>query len=189
MPELPFEIWKERIENEIKILRNLNFLEKDTIAWQENNVAFWVNINSLGFITDLNKEKFTLMPVNSHRIFIKINRSFPYPGGIDLSWYSNIFHPNIHPVEVPNSEKPGTGYICLNVLKQWSRLSDLESTVRSLKKLVENPNPDDPLNYDICSRAADYFRRNPMEKIREDYDNGETIETEDDDDDIVIVND
>jgi len=35
MPELPFEIWKERIENEIKILKNLNFIENDTIVFHE----------------------------------------------------------------------------------------------------------------------------------------------------------
>jgi ubiquitin-protein ligase len=189
MPELPFEIWKERIENEIKILKNLNFIENDTIAFHENNVDFWVNINSLGFITKDNTEKLSLMPKNTHRIFIKLNRSFPYPGGIDLSWYSNIFHPNIHPIELQNSEKPGTGYICINILKKWSRLSDLESTVKSLQKLVENPNPDDPLNYDICSKAAEFFKKNPIEKIRKNYESGKEIEEENDDDDVVIVDD
>jgi len=189
MPKLPQEIWKERIENEIKILMNLNFIESDTITWHENNVDFWVNINSLGFITKENTEKITLMPIKSHRVFIKLNRSFPYPGGIDLSWYSNIFHPNIHPVEVKNSEKPGTGYICLNVLKQWSRLSDLESTVKSLQKLIENPNPDDPLNYDICTKAAEFFKKNPIEEIRKNYNNAEELVEEKDEDDIIIVDD
>jgi len=189
MPELPYEIWKERIENEIKILMNLNFIEKNTIAWNENNVDFWVNINSLGFIAEGTVEKISLKPKKSHRIFIKLNRSFPYPGGIDLSWYSNIFHPNIHPVEVRNPEKLGTGYICLNVLKQWSRLSDLESTVKSLQKLVDNPNPEDPLNYDICSKAAEFFKKNPIEKIRKNYESGEEIEEENDEDDVIIVDD
>lgn len=185
MPELPFEIWKERVENEIKILKNLHFIENDTIAWHDNNVDFWVNIHSLGFIRKSATMKLSLLPIKSHRIFIKLNRSFPYPGGIDLSWYSDIFHPNIHPVELKDSEKPGTGYICLNVLKQWSRLSDLESTVKSLQKLVENPNPADPLNYDICTQAAEFFKRNPMENLRESYDNDEEINEEEDD--IIIV--
>ncbi len=189
MPELPLEIWKERVENEIKILKNLDFIEKDTIAWHENNVDFWVIISSLGFIRKDNTEKISLIPIKLHRVFIKLNRSFPYPGGIDLSWYSNIFHPNIHPVEIQNSEKPGTGYICINVLKQWSRLSDLESTVKSLQKLVENPNPDDPLNYDVCSKAAEFFKRTPMEEIKKSYDNGEEIEEEKDEDNIIIVDD
>jgi ubiquitin-protein ligase len=189
MPELPFEIWKERIENEIKILKNLNFIENDTIVFHEKNVDFWVNINSLGFVTKDNTEKLSLLQINSHRIFIKLNRSFPYPGGIDLSWYSNIFHPNIHPVEIQNSEKQGTGYICLNILKQWSRLSDLESTVKSLQKLVENPNPDDPLNYDICTKAAEFFKKHPMEEFRKNHNNGEEIEEEKDDEDVIIVED
>jgi len=189
MPELPFEIWKERIENEIKILKNLKFIENDTIAYHEKNVDFWVTINSLGFITKDNTEKLSLLQINSHRIFIKLNRSFPYPGGIDLSWYTNIFHPNIHPVQIQNSEKPGTGYICLNILKQWSRLSDLESTVKSLQKLVENPNPDDPLNYDICTKAAEFFKKHPIEEFRKNYNNGEEKEEENDCEDVIIVDD
>jgi len=188
MPELPIEIWKERIENEIKILKNLNFIENETVVFHENNIDFvmWRKLKQLKGVSM--SVKLSLLQINSHRIFIKLNRSFPYPGGIDLSWFSNIFHPNIHPVEIQNSEKPGTGYICLNILKQWSRLSDLESTVKSLQKLVENPNPDDPLNYDICSKAAEFFKKHPMEEIRKNHNNGEEIE-DDDDEDVVIVDD
>ena len=83
MPELPFEIWKERVENEIKILKNLHYIENDTIAWHENDVDFWVNVNSLGFVRKEPAEKLSLLPIKSHRIFVKLNRSFPYPGGID----------------------------------------------------------------------------------------------------------
>ena len=54
--------------------------------------------------------------------------------------------------------------------------------------LIEHPNPDDPLNYDICLEAADFFRENPMEKIRDQYD-FEEEEEEDDYDDIIIIDD
>ena len=60
--------------------------------------------------------------------------------------------------------------------------------MKSLQKLVENPNPDDPLNYDICTQAAEFFRRNPMETLRENYNNGEEIK-EEDEDDIIVVDD
>jgi ubiquitin-protein ligase len=169
MPELPFEIWKERINNEIKILKHMNVIKENSSMWQENNVEIWINLNALGFVTTNKNEKFKVKPKLKHRIFIKINRSFPYPGGIDFSWYSNIFHPNIHPVELEGKNNLGTGYICLNVLRQWSRLSDLETTVKSLEKLVENPNPDDPLQYDICIEAAEFFKNNSMEKLKKTF--------------------
>ncbi|MFW9951091.1 MAG: ubiquitin-conjugating enzyme E2, partial [Candidatus Thorarchaeota archaeon] len=169
MPELPYEIWKDRINNEINILKHSNLIEKDSISWSENNVEFWINIRALGFIQDHSKEGITLIPKNSHRINLKLNRNFPYPGGIDFSWNSNIFHPNIHPIDIPNLKESGTGYICLNVLKKWSRLSDLETTIKALKSLAENPNPDDPLNYDLCLKAAEYFKKHSIELLKETY--------------------
>ena len=141
-----------------------------------------INVKALGFL----KEGAELIPIRNHRIGLRIERAFPYPGGITFSWQSQIFHPNIHPIEyISPAGESGTGYICLNVLKKWSRLSDLETTVKALQMLIENPNPDDPLNYDICLEAADFFRDNPMSEIREKFD-FEDVEEEDDDDIIVI---
>lgn len=185
MPELPLEIWKDRIDNEIHSLKRMNLLEKDTVVSQDESIELIINIGAFGFI----KDGADLKPQKSHRVFLKINRSFPYPGGIDFSWYSPIFHPNIHPVDLSEHDgQIGTGYICLNVLKKWSRLSDLETTVKALKMLVENPNPDDPLNYDICAEATEFFRENSMESLKEKYDFKEEID-DDDDDDIIIIDD
>lgn len=183
MPELPIEIWRDRVENEIGTLGTLNILEPNSVVRHDEEAEIIINIKALGFL----KEGAELIPVKSHRIYLKINRSFPYPGGIDFSWLSDIFHPNVHPVEVKTATgEPGTGYICLNVLKKWSRLSDLETTVKALQMLVQNPNPDDPLNYDICLEAADFFRENNMNDILEKFD----FEGEDDDDeDIIVIDD
>lgn len=188
MPELPFEIWKDRINNEIKNLEHLKVIEKDSIVWHENSIELLINIKAIGFILGDYKDPKKLTPQKSHRIFMKINRSFPYPGGIDFAWYSNIFHPNIHPVELTTSKDPGTGYICLNVLKQWSRLSDLETTVKALQKLVENPNPEDPLKYDICLEAAEFFKKATMEDLKKQY-KIEEIEEEQDEDEVIILDD
>ncbi|MFX0047727.1 MAG: ubiquitin-conjugating enzyme E2 [Candidatus Hermodarchaeota archaeon] len=188
MPELPLEIWKDRIKNEMKILYGLNVIEKDSIVWYDNNVELLVNIKAIGFTLGDSTDKMTLVPQKSHRIFMKINRSFPYPGGIDFSWYSDIFHPNIHPVELSSTKNPGTGYICLNILKQWSKLSDLENTVKALQKLVENPNPEDPLKYDVCLDAAAFFKKNSMDSLKKQY-KIEEIEEEQEDEDIIILKD
>ncbi|MFX1346118.1 MAG: ubiquitin-conjugating enzyme E2 [Promethearchaeota archaeon] len=191
MPELPYEIWKERINNEIKILKHMNVIEENSTRWQQNNVDLWINLNAFGFVVANKIERIKVKPKLTHRIFIKINRSFPYPGGIDFSWYSNIFHPNIHPVELRGTNNLGTGYICLNVLRQWSRLSDLETTVKSMEKLVENPNPDDPLQYDICIEAAEFYKNNTMEKLKKNFEKVEDDKDRvvDEDDDIIIIKD
>jgi ubiquitin-protein ligase len=165
LPELPYEIWKDRIENELKSIKNLDVLEENSIKVNNNGVDFILNLKASGFI----KEKESLKPKNSHRIYLKINRSFPYPGGIDFSWLSNIFHPNIHPVELSFSSELGTGFICLNILKKWSRLSDLVTTIRALRILVENPNPQDPLDYPQCLEAATFFKKYKIEDLKQKF--------------------
>jgi ubiquitin-protein ligase len=187
LPELPFEIWKDRIENELQNIQKIKVLDQDSIVRDDSSVEFVINLRTLGYI----RVKGKLVPQRSHRIFLKLNRSFPYPGGIDFSWISNIFHPNIHPVN-PSSENIGTGYICLNVLKKWSRLSDLETTVKALKSLIQNPNPEDPLNYPICLDAAEYFKKKTMKEIEEELGIMEEdldSDAEEDDDDIIIIGD
>jgi ubiquitin-protein ligase len=152
-----------------------------------NGVDLILKIPALGFV----KEQGNLLPKKSHRIYLKINRSFPYPGGIDFSWLSQIYHPNIHPVELSFSSGPGTGYICLNILKKWSRLSDLVTTIRALKILVENPNPHDPLDYPECLDAAKYFKKQNIEELKKKFSNEEEYEDTErkEEDDIIIIED
>jgi ubiquitin-protein ligase len=191
-PELPQEIWKDRLENEIKTLKHLGVIEENSVIRDENSVDLIVNIKALGFVYVKDAEGIDLVPKWDHKILLKISRQFPYPGGLDFAWYSDIFHPNIHPLELSSSDKPGTGYICLNVLKKWSRLSDLETTVKALKLLVENPNPEDPLNYPICAEAAEFFRQNTMDELRIQYNIKEGEEKEkatEESDDIIIIDD
>lgn len=185
MPELPEEIWKDRVENELESLKKLGALEDGSIVRGDGSVQLIINVNAIGFL----KEASDLIPVKKHRVQLSIMREFPYPGGIQFVWLSPIFHPNIHPAEYvsPATNEAGTGYICLNVLKKWSRLSDLETTLKALQMLVQNPNPDDPLNYDICLEATDFFRENPMHEIMDQFDFDE--EPDDDDDDIIIIDD
>ncbi|MFW9938712.1 MAG: ubiquitin-conjugating enzyme E2 [Candidatus Thorarchaeota archaeon] len=186
MPELPLEIWKNRIENEIKSLKSLNVIDTGSIVQDDNEVKFLINLKALGFVMESFKEGIDIVPQKAHQIHLELNRAFPYPGGIRFSWQSNIFHPNIHPAKAPSRYELGTGYICLNILKKWSRLTDLETTVKALQKLVENPNPDDPLKYDICLEAANFFKQNTMEDLITEY-NIEVEEEEEEKDDIVII--
>ena len=150
MPSLPQQIWVERVKNEVQVLRQMSILEENTVVSAAETVRFVIRIRSKGLVKDASGK---LVPQLQHRIQIEINRQFPYPGGIKFQWLSPIFHPNIDPYE--------TGYICLNVLKKWSQLSDLSTTVKALEMLVGHPNPEDPLNYKTCLEAAKYFADNP----------------------------
>ncbi len=179
MPELPFEIWKERLENEIGQLQQLGILDEGTLVMSEENISFDLIIKAKGFIKVFSDGDAYLEPKNTHKVTVNINRQFPYAGGIQVKWISNIFHPNLDPIEHIDLGG-GTGYVCLNVLKKWSRLSDLSTSASALKMLVEHPNSDDPLNYPECLEAAGYFKDHPIEEL---LDQGDI----DDDDDIIVV--
>jgi ubiquitin-protein ligase len=159
MPSLPESIWQERVKNELNVLRELNALEEDSIIDMGDRVQAVLRFKSKGLVKE---ENGGLVPQLDHRVQIEINREFPYPGGIKFIWLSPIFHPNIDPYE--------TGYICLNVLKKWSQLSDLSTTIKALEMLVSHPNPTDPLNYPTCLEAAQYFTDNPPSEEEEEED-------------------
>ena len=66
----------------------------------------------------------------------------------------------------------------------------MDTTVKALKLLVENPNPDDPLNYPICLEATEFFKQNKMADLKEKYDFEKAeAEAEEADDDILIIDD
>lgn len=148
---MPFPIWSERVKNELNVLKGLGALEVDSVVEAEDKVQFVINVRAKGLVKDTGTG--ALVPQLTHRIQIEINREFPYPGGIRFLWLSPIFHPNIDPYE--------TGYICLNVLKTWSQLNDLSTTLKALEMLVTHPNPSDPLNYPMCLEATRYFIEHP----------------------------
>ena len=74
----------------------------------------------------------------------------------EVSFESNIFHPNI-----------SDGSICIDILSgEWSSALTLYSLVKSLENLLSDPNPDSPLD----SNAADAFLSDPdnYNKINQD---------------------
>ena len=76
--------------------------------------------------------------------------SFEYPFTPPrVTFRTPIFHPNIST----------NGAVCLDILKPgiWSPLITIESLLVSIQSLLDDANPDDPLN----NEAADLFVRNP----------------------------
>ncbi|MFH0922462.1 MAG: ubiquitin-conjugating enzyme E2, partial [Candidatus Micrarchaeota archaeon] len=83
-----------------------------------------------------------------HSVQIDLLRSFPYPGSVEITWLTPIFHPNIREQD---------GIVCIQLINEWAAGQTIASVVNALKQLLKNPNPHDPLNRD----AANYFIAHP----------------------------
>ena len=155
------------MENELDQISNKGVLDENTLETVEEDICFEIKIYARGLVKIYDGDNAYLEPKNNHRAKVAIKRQFPYAGGIEIKWISSIFHPNLDPLENKNVGG-GTGFVCLNVLKKWSKLSDLSTSVNALRLLVEHPNANDPLNYPECLEAAEYFKAHPMEEIIEE---------------------
>ncbi len=89
-------------------------------------------------------------PEQSFTIFI--GEDYPYEKP-KVKWNSPIYHPNI----MPPSEG---GSVCVTGLDRWDADSNLLDFIKSLKELVNYPNPFNPLVTHTCLSAAQWFLRN-----------------------------
>ncbi len=136
MPRLPEAIWRRRLDNEFAELSASGAVFKAGA----DKTEYVLELSARGIVLQGGRE----VPVNSHRVRIRLLRDYPYPGGLEVTWLSPIFHPNIRPQD---------GRVCIQLLNAWSEGLSLVSLAAGLKQLLENPNPKDPLN----KEAAKYF--------------------------------
>ena len=139
MPFLPENIWKRRLESEFEEMRSSseNFDSNAELS------EYLVSLKGAGLYRDSGR----VVARDSHSVRIDLLRSYPYAGGVDVTWLTPIFHPNI---------RESDGKVCIQILNDWAESQTVLSLVKSLRHLLDNPNPLDPLNKD----AAEYYLKN-----------------------------
>ncbi|HII38592.1 TPA: hypothetical protein HA318_01140 [Candidatus Micrarchaeota archaeon] len=141
MPWLPEAIWKRRLESELVLMSESN---SGSFSCSADKTVYEIVLNGPG----LSKEGGTVSKRGTHLVRVLLKREFPYAGGIEVTWLSPIFHPNIRSED---------GKVCIKLINQWAEGQTVKQVVDALKQLLENPNPASPLNHE----AADYFEANP----------------------------
>lgn len=140
MPSLPEPIWRRRIDREFALMQQSGYAFSSNADKTEYELA----LEGPG----LSLEGNAVLPRTTHSVRIRLTREFPYAGGIEVTWLSPIFHPNIRSED---------GKVCIQLLNAWSADVTVANLVAGIISLLEHPNPSDPLN----KPAADYFLAHP----------------------------
>ena len=137
--QLPQSVWSRRLESEYSEM-------------QQSGLTFTVSPDKSEYLIEFKARGYTysggmVSPAYYHKVKVCLNRSFPYPGGVEVAWISPIFHPNIRSQD---------GKVCIHLLNNWSGLTSVAGIAAGLVHLVENPNTMDALD----KKAAQYFAAN-----------------------------
>ncbi len=137
---LPEAIWRRRLQSEVSELQSAGIAYTASPDLTEITIALDAPAKA--------KASGGLVDVHHHQVLLQINREYPYPGGLVAFWKTPIFHPNIH---------GENGVVCIQLVNDWSESQNLVSVVNGLRQLLENPNPQSPLN----EEAANYYLARP----------------------------
>ena len=142
MTQLPESIWKRRLDSEFDEMRS-------------SGARFEANADRTQYKLFLSGDALyrdggAIRKRSAHEVLIKLKREYPYPSGIEVTWLTPIFHPNI---------RENDGKVCILLVNDWAEGQTVKNVVDALRQLLENPNPDSPLNRE----AAQYLLKNPGE--------------------------
>jgi len=129
MPFLPEAIWKRRLESEHQ---ELNAAGIDFESSQDNT-TYLLRLRAPGY----EKTQQGIKERYEHEVRIVLQREYPYPGGLEVTWITPIFHPNI---------RASDGRVCLHLLTHWGAAITLAELAKGLVYILEHPNPADPLD-------------------------------------------
>ncbi len=137
MAFLPESIWKRRLEAEFEEMKNSNY----RFSCNEGRTKYLIELDGAA----LKMEGSSVKETFQHKVEVELKREFPYPGGIEVTWLNNIFHPNIRE----------DGKVCIQVLNNWNAMQSVKNVADALILLLKHPNPLSPLN----KEAGKYFEK------------------------------
>jgi len=141
-----------RLLNDLKQLKNNNI--PDTI------LDVNINENILGpHYVLIQGPKDTIYETGKFKLKIEIPEKYPFEPP-KIFFLTKIYHPNVSK----------DGYICIDILKnQWSAALKLTSVMLSISALLANPNPNDPLEFEIANiyiSDIKLYNKNVIEYIK-----------------------
>ncbi len=141
MPSLPEPVWRRRLQREHEIMSE----SRASFTCNADRTEYTITLHAPGLVLE---ESGAVRMQDAHRVRIRLGREYPYAGGLEVTWLTPIFHPNIRQED---------GKVCIQLLNAWSADVTVANIVEGLAHLLEKPNPSDPLN----KPAADYFMAHP----------------------------
>lgn len=141
-----------------RLLADLKNLKNNDISETIENVELNDNIYGPHYI-NLKGPKDSPYEGGIFKLKIEIPEKYPFVPPIVI-FTNRIFHPNISK----------DGIICIDILKnQWSAALKLTSIILSISALLTQPNPDDPLEFEIANiykSDREIFIKNAKEYVK-----------------------
>ena len=124
-----------RLNNELKIMNNADYSDIFTAKIINDNILTWEII--------LNGPQSSLYDGYMFKLLMEIPNNYPNTPP-KVKFITPIKHLNVNL----------DGDICLNILKndEWMPSLTIPSIIISIVSLLSDPNPDDPLNSELCQK-------------------------------------
>ena len=130
-----------------RLLKDLKKIEKEegsginATPVDDNNIFEWEAI--------IEGPEGTIWEGGLFELKLKFSENYPKQAP-NISFVSPIFHPNVY----------SSGNICLDILSdQWSPVYDVWAVLTSIRSLLCDPNPDDPLVPDVARQYRSNKKR------------------------------
>jgi ubiquitin-protein ligase len=154
MAQLPAELLKMKLRDVIDKCQD--YLDEGIIIVEttyENQIpiSITISIHNHPAPISLNDRKDGFVYGTVHSFKITFSRSFPYQPPA-VQWLTPIYHPNI----APPSEG---GRVCLKAIDNWQFEFDLTGLIKSIVRLLAQPNPASPLDTLSCTEAAEVMNK------------------------------
>lgn len=144
--ELPEDIWRGRIENELKSIKEAGYL----FEIHEEEGCYRIEFDLEDTPAPIEHED-SIALAFEHKFSISVPRSYPYRPP-SIRWESPIYHPNIE----PPSEG---GKVGLRYLNKWDFSKSLGDVVERVKDILLSPDEESVLESEVCRRALKSYEK------------------------------